>query len=67
MGCVNFYDTGSKVNKNRARINLGEMNENLSVLFRLGKALRFHDAEQFMQQYDTLVEQEGLSDYTVRI
>ena len=42
------------------------MNEDLAVLYRLGKALRCHDAAQFMRHYDALVEQEGLSDYTVR-
>ena len=42
------------------------MDEDLGALFRLGKALRYHDAGQFVCHYDALVEKEGLSDYTVR-
>ena len=44
-----------------------KMDRSIAVLFRLGKALRYGDAEDFFQQYDALMEHENLSDYAVML
>lgn len=44
-----------------------KMDRSVAVLFRLGKALRYGDAEDFFQQYDALMERESLSDYAVML